>query len=226
MPLPEPDRLQTQTPSLPQSIADGLRRDILLGKILPGSTIKERDNAIELGVSRTPMREAIRILAQEGLVILRPSRSPVVAQPSLKEVKDDLAVMRALEVLSGELACKHATDEDLADIRGLHEHLSANQGVLEPVDLFEIDMAFHRAIAQASHNPSLLETHGAYLARLWRVRFLSASLGRHRAQMIAQHEAILVALEARDAGAISEKIDAHLKNLITSIAEVLDAPPA
>lgn len=223
---PDLDPLQTQSPSLPQSIADGLRRDILLGKLLPGSTIKERDNAIELGVSRTPMREAIRILAQEGLVVLRPSRSPVVAQPSLKEAKDDLTVMRALEVLSGELACQHATDKELADIRGLHEYLAANQGVLERVDLFEIDMAFHRAIARASHNPSLLETHGAYLARLWRVRFLSASLGRHRAQMIAQHAAILTALEARDADAISAKIDVHLKNLITSMAEVLDAPPA
>ncbi|MEQ9673915.1 MAG: winged helix-turn-helix domain-containing protein, partial [Roseovarius indicus] len=64
---------------LAEQIANQLRRDILRGKLAPGASIKERDNAAEMGVSRTPMREAIRILAQDGLVILRPARSPIVA---------------------------------------------------------------------------------------------------------------------------------------------------
>ncbi|MDN3722463.1 GntR family transcriptional regulator [Roseibium salinum] len=93
-------------PNLADEIAARLRRDILRGKLPPGSAIKERDNALELGVSRTPMREAIRILAKEGLVILRPSRSPVVARPSFKEISDQVAVLVALEKFSAELACE------------------------------------------------------------------------------------------------------------------------
>ncbi|MDZ4134172.1 MAG: GntR family transcriptional regulator, partial [Paracoccaceae bacterium] len=82
--------------SLAEQIASSLRRDILLGKLAPGALIKERDSSADRGVSRTPLREAIRILASEGLVVLRPSRSPVVANPSLKEIIDDLVVMNTL----------------------------------------------------------------------------------------------------------------------------------
>ncbi|MEL7416108.1 MAG: GntR family transcriptional regulator, partial [Pseudomonadota bacterium] len=85
--------------TLPEQIADRLRRAILHGDLHPGATIPERETSTELGVSRTPLREALRILANEGLVSIRPARSPVVANPSLREIRDLFAVQAALEAL-------------------------------------------------------------------------------------------------------------------------------
>lgn len=208
--------------SLAEQVANQLRRAILRGTLAPDAPVKERDNAAELGVSRTPMREAIRILAKEGLVILRPSRSPLVANPTLTEVEDAIAVLTVLELLSGQLACEKATRKDLAELRRIHRRMADIYDHADPLDLFEVDMGFHRAIARASHNRALAETHHAYLARLWRVRYLTASLRRNRDRVIAQHEAILHGLEDRDADAVTRGIQAQLDGLAGSIVQVLD----
>lgn len=196
--------------TLPERIAGRLRRAILLGDLRPGDSVKERDNASELGVSRTPMREAIRQLAKEGLIILRPSRSPIVANPTLKEVVDDLTVLRALEVLSGELACQNASITEIEQLRKQHEHLIEISATAEPLDFFEIDMAFHRALVEAAHNPSLKETHGQYLARLWRVRYLSAKQSSDRDRSMRQHGMIVSGLEARDATLVARELSSHI----------------
>jgi len=206
-----------------EQIAKQLRRDILLGVLAPGAPIKERDNAVEMGVSRTPMREAIRILAKEGLVVLRPSRSPIVAQPSLKEVSNAIEVLSALEMLSLRLACERATDEELAGIRKVERHMADNYDKFDDVDRFEIDMSFHIAIARASHNEMLAETHSSYLARLWRARYLSAIKKRSRDRVLHQHSAIISGLEARDVKAAQKELDAHLENLMVNVNEYFES---
>ena len=203
--------------TLAEQIADHLRRSILLGEIGPGESIKERDNAAELGVSRTPMREAIRILANEGLVMLRPSRSPIAANPSYKEVQDDLTVMQTLEMLSGKLACKNALAPELCKIRKLHEKMVEVSDTADPVVFFETDMAFHRSIAQASHNESLIDTYGNYLARLWRVRFLAARKGPDRARVLEQHGQMATGLEARDADLVTQVLANHIGHIEASV---------
>jgi DNA-binding GntR family transcriptional regulator len=203
-------------------IADRLRRDILRGSLPPGSKVKERDNAAELGVSRTPMREAIRMLATEGLVVLRPSRSPRVASPSYQEVADQILVLKTLEELSAELACIRATAADLARVRELNRQMAALYEAEHSLDLFEVDMAFHAAIAEASHNEPLAETHRAFLARLWRVRYLAAHQRRNRDRAQAHHNAILAALEARDAVAVRAALDIHLGHLADDIRPILE----
>lgn len=204
--------------TLPEQIADRLRRDILLGRLPPGASIKERDNALGLGVSRTPMREAIRILAKERLVVLRPARSPVVANPSLEEVTDDLEVMGALEVLSGRLACRNATAEELEEIERLYRAMLDFSRSGDQVHFFEIDMNFHRAIAAASHNRSLAESHAAYLARLWRTRYLSASRMNDRERSLRQHGEILRGLQARDAELVASEIESHMAHILTNVS--------
>jgi len=211
-----------RAPSLGRQLAEKLRRDILTGALPPGAPVKERDHAMALDVSRTPMREAIRILAEEGLVVLRPSRSPVVANPTLSEVTDDLTVMIALEVLSGRLACAAASDDDLARIAAAHAAIEGDRAEAYTLQFFEMDMAFHTAIVMASHNPSLIRTHGEYVARLWRARYLSASARGERARVIAEHGLIRAALEARDAGAAMSGIEAHLENLVRHVGDVYD----
>ncbi|MEL6266278.1 MAG: GntR family transcriptional regulator, partial [Pseudomonadota bacterium] len=202
---------------LAEDIADQLRRDILSGRLEPGQPIKERDRAVEMEVSRTPMREAVRILAKEGLVTLRPARSPIVANPSFAEIADWIAVLRALETLSGALACRNASDGEIAAIRAMHERIGGLYGRIDTLELFEIDMGLHVAIARASHNAALAETHGAYLARLWRARYLSARQRKSRERVLGQHGRIVEALEARDEAATRAAIDAHLDALAENV---------
>lgn len=206
---------------LAEQIADQLRRDILRGKLPPGATVKERDNATEMGVSRTPLREAIRILAKEGLIKLRPARSPIVAMPDVKEITDDVEVLLAVEKLSAELACKRATDKDIASITKIVDRMAENFETMDPLDMFEIDMSFHAAIAKASHNAPLAEIHSRFLARLWRARFLAAMKRRNRAHVIEHHTTILSALRNRDAVAIREALGIHLDRLTEDVADVI-----
>jgi DNA-binding GntR family transcriptional regulator len=205
--------------TLPEQIADKLRRDILKGTLAPGQQIKERDHATDLDVSRTPMREAIRILSKEGLVILRPSRSPIVADPSFEEISDVIEVLTALELCCGALACKHATPEDMVKIQAMHNTMAQLQGKIDRIDFFELDMEFHMAIAQASHNAVLAETHSAFVRRLWRARYLSASRKESADRVKRQHGAIMDALARRDVERMAIEISAHLDALIENIRD-------
>lgn len=205
--------------TLPEKIADKLRRDIIQGSLEPGQQIKERDHAQELDVSRTPMREAIRILAKEGLVILRPSRSPIVANPSFEEISDVVEVLTALELRSGALACRNATQEDIERIQAMHDHMAEVQGNIGRVDLFELDMEFHMAIAASCKNAILAETHSAFVRRLWRARYLSATRKDISARVKRQHGAIMEAFRARDEVAMEREINAHLDALVENIRD-------
>jgi DNA-binding GntR family transcriptional regulator len=207
---------------LAEQIADSLRRDILIGKLAPGALIKERDNSAGRGVSRTPLREAIRILASEGLVTLRPSRSPVVADPTKQEVLDDLTVMNTLESLGARLACVHVAPDELAEIGALHKKMLQISDTADAVDYFEVDMRFHRLITAASHNASLIDTHAAYMARLWRPRFLAASLRSDRARVLQQHGAIVKGLMMRDVTLVSAEVESHMRHLVLNISDIYD----
>lgn len=205
--------------TLPEQIANKLRRDILKGALAPGQQIKERDHAMELDVSRTPMREAIRILSKEGLVILRPSRSPIVANPSFEEISDVIEVLTALELRCGALACKNATNEDIANIQAMYDNMAEVQGTIDKIAFFELDMEFHMAIAASAKNAVLAETHSAFVRRLWRARYLSASRKTSADRVKRQHHDIMGALVLRDADLMNEKINAHLDALVENIRD-------
>ena len=207
---------------LAENVATALRRRILRGQLPPGTPIKERDNALDMGVSRTPMREAVRMLAKEGLVELRPSRSPIVARPDGQVVKDQAEVLIALEKLSVELACLHATAEDIARIEELVAYMAEHYDSMDPLDMFEIDMTFHSALAEASHNASLAATHRQYLQRLWRSRFISASKRRNRNKMVHDHTTIVDAVKSGDPVASRAAIDQHLGHLAEDMQEILE----
>lgn len=212
----EPDHEQADR-TIPASIADQLRREILNGELPPGTQIKERDNADRLGVSRTPLREAVRILAKEGLVTLRPLRSPIVAAPTLDEVRDEVAVLRMLEVMSGELACRNATEAEIAHIRDLAGQVDRLYFSADKVDVFGIDMAMHSAIVAASHNAALMRTHREYLQRLWRIRFLSARRRDDANRTLGDHAGMIDALTRRDESAIRHHVENHMSGLLANI---------
>ena len=205
-------------PNLAEEIANQMRRQILLGELEPGESIKERDNAAELGVSRTPLREAIRMLAKEGLVILRPARSPIVANPSIKEVTDQLEVIGALEILGCRLAIENAAKSQVNRVLRLHDKMCKMARTDDSLDFFETDMEFHRAIVAATGNQALIETHGALLARLWRARYLSARKASDRPRVLRQHGVIAQGLESRDLEMMTSETKEHLSYLLNNIS--------
>lgn len=208
--------------TLAEMIANRLRRSILRGELRPGTRVKERDIAADMGVSRTPIREATRILAKEGLVELRPSRSPIVAVSHYAEVFDKSEVLIALEKLAAQLACKNATDAQIGNLADIVSFMAQSFDETDPLDMFEIDMSFHAAIAEASGNKALAETHGTFLRQLWRARYLAASQRRNRERVVVEHTHILEALRARDPTAARDAIDNHLWHLAEDIQDVIE----
>lgn len=207
--------------SLAEEAADVLRELILLEKIRAGTAIPERDLAEALGISRTPMREALRLLEIEGLVEFSATRRARVAEPSIEELEQYLTVLGALEGLCGELACAQATTEEISQINELNEKMQAGSNVMEPLDFFRTDMAFHRTIVEASRNAPLLETHRQYNARLWRARFISSRRQPDRAGTLAQHDEIARAITNREACASSDALRDHLKSTVANIRKSL-----
>jgi len=212
--------------SLAQQIADELRDLILLEKLAPGATIPERETASALGVSRTPLRESLRILASEGLVEIAPNRAPRVADPSLEELEDLLQVQGALEALAGELACEKATSAQLDAIEAQEREMRKTSGKSEPLAFFQRDMAFHKAIVVASRNRVLIEAHATNNARLWRARFISSRQQVNRPATLDQHERIAAALAGRDrvetAAALREHLESGFINIRTARGEAKD----
>lgn len=203
--------------------ADELRKLILLEKFAPGAAIPERETAEALGVSRTPLREALRRLSIEGLVVIKPLKAPTVANPSLAELQSLLQVQGALEGLAGELACSEASDAELGKIQDLESQVSDLSGRGEPLAFFEADMALHAAIVQAAHNPALAETHATYNARLWRARFISSRRRPNRERTLDQHAQIVTALKARDPRKAARALKQHLKTTVTNIDQAMAA---
>lgn len=209
--------------SLAENAAHTLREMILLEKLPAGTQLPERNLAEALNISRTPLREAIRILATEGLVAYTPSRRPFVADPSIEEINDSLRVQGSLEALAGEWACDLASDEEIATITSINDSIFEARKGEEKLKAFRSDMGFHEAIVAASRNETLIETHARLNARLWRVRFLSSQRQAGREATSREHQEIVDALTARDAKAAAKALKGHLRtaerNVAAAIAE-------
>ncbi len=210
--------------SLALDVADTLRELILLGKLAPGVPVRERDLSEAFGISRTPLKEALRILENEGLIVYGPTRRPRVADPSLDEINDWLRVQGALEALAGELACELASDEQLMQIERVNASIKEAYDASGQLEAFRMDMRFHEAIVTASGNAALAETHATYNARLWRVRFLSSQRAASRDATRREHLDIVEALRARDGAAAGKVLQKHLrtaeKNIAAALAEL------
>ncbi len=209
--------------SLSEAAAQAVREMILLEKLPPGTQLPERDIAEALNISRTPMREAIRLLANEGLVSYTPSRRPYVADPSLDEINECLRVQGSLEALAGEWACTLAADKDIDDIAAINEQFRrAKEEEEGPLEAFRLDMQFHEAIVAASKNKTLAEKHSTLNARLWRIRFLSSQRKESRAGTLQEHQNIVDALKVRDPLAASQALKEHLSTAEVNVAAAVE----
>ena len=202
--------------SLSAETAEKLRELILLEKLPPGMHIPERDLAEALGISRTPMREALRTLAIEGLVVHRNAASRV-ANPSIDELRDSMTVLATLEALGGELACTTATDGEITAIAGLNQKMIDCTDSFSAFRFFKTDMAFHSSIIAATRSQALIDTHQQYNAKLWRARFMSSKRKQGRAKTLQQHQDITTALIARNASGVAQAMRGHIETAIDNL---------
>ncbi|GEO12406.1 GntR family transcriptional regulator [Microvirga aerophila] len=197
--------------SLHEAIVARVRDMIIEGELAPGTRIHEGNLGGKLGVSRTPLREALKFLASEGLVELSPGRGAVVRQFSAKDVYDSLVVLGALEGLAGRLACEQATDKDIREVRRLHDHMMEMYASRDRLPYFKLNQNIHSAILRLTKNEALAYVHGTLQARLRRIRYIGNEGPEKWAAAVADHEEIISALEARDAERLSKVLTVHME---------------
>jgi len=207
--LPDTDARIERQPLL-DAILTRLRDMIIEGALPPGTRLNEGQIGQQLGVSRTPLREAIKYLASEGLVELVPARGAVVKQFGAREVRDMLEVIRMLEQQAGLIACAQASDAGIAQVRALHDRMLDCYQRRDRLAYYKLNQAIHSAIVALADNGALSEVHSRLQTRLKRIRFIGHEGPERWAHAVAEHEAIIAALEARDADGLSAILGRHL----------------
>ena len=159
--------------SLHDQVAGRIRDLIIEGTLEPGSRIDEAHLIEELGVSRTPFREALRTLAAEGLVIVRPSKGSIVRKLTPEDVFSMLEVLANLEKLAGELACERASAEEIDALVDVHERMMECYRARDRMPYYKLNQEFHSRLAELSKNETLQEVQANIQARLKRIRYIS-----------------------------------------------------
>lgn len=196
--------------NLHDAIVSRIRDLIIEGRLAPGARIHEGNLGQELGVSRTPLREALKYLASEGLLELSPGRGAVVRKFLAKDVQDSLTVLANLESLAGQLACKNASDDDIRDIRAMHDEMLRFYAARDRLAYFKLNQAIHSAILRASGNEALADVHGVLQARLRRIRYIGNERPEKWAAAVGDHEEMIVALERRDGEQLAKILATHM----------------
>lgn len=209
--------------SLPASIADQLRDMIIEGLLPAGARLNERALCDQLGVSRTPLREALRQLSAQGLVWIQPNRGARVAALSVDDVRESFQVMGALEALSGELACQHVTDTEIAEIRALTFEMRACHARQDLPSYYRLNCAIHDHINRAARNHLLSQVYGTLNLRIQNLRFRSNL--NHDKWDAAMHEHIQMveALAAHDGPRLAGILRVHMRRKGEAVLEVLAA---
>lgn len=203
---------------LHEEAVDRLREMIVRGQLAPGARLNERLLCGQLGISRTPLREAIKLLAPEGLVALLPNRGAQVAPLEPARLAETLAVMGALEALAGELACHHASDAQIAEVAALHAEMLEKHASGDLASYFRYNQAIHLKIVEASGNGTLANTYRQLNGNVLRARYM-ANLSRERwDEAVREHEQILAALRARDVAQLKRLLQEHLAHKLAAPA--------
>ncbi|MBX3599705.1 MAG: GntR family transcriptional regulator [Rubrivivax sp.] len=208
---------------LHQQVAVRLRQRIVEGAIAPGAKLNERELAEQLQVSRTPLREAIKMLAAEGLVELLPNRGAVAAQLSPQDVADTFEVIAGLEEQSGALAAERIADAELAEIRALHYEMLAAYTRRDLSTYYRLNAQIHDRINAAARNPVLTRTYRQVNARLQALRFRSNFDERKWQRAVAEHDAMVERLAARDAAGMRALMRQHLEHKRDAVLEQMNA---
>lgn len=198
-----------------------LREAILKGELAPGERLMEMHLANKLGVSRTPIREAIRMLEQEGLAVTIPRKGAQVAGMTEKDLQDTMEIRDALDGLAVVCACERGTDKQLDELRSA---MRAFEISIEGGDVREIvacDERFHDVIYEMANNPKLQAIISASRQQMYRYRYEYIKDTAIRNQLIEEHEKIISGFEKKDIDYVQRIMHDHLANQITAVREVI-----
>jgi DNA-binding GntR family transcriptional regulator len=212
--------LNTELP-LREVVFNTLRKEILRGDLKPGERLMEIQLANRLGVSRTPVREAIRKLELEGLVLMIPRRGAEVAKITEKNLRDALEVRRTLEKLAVTLACQRITDEEVEELREATKHCGTFLNKNDLMGIAKADEEFHNVIYNATNNQKLIKILNNLSEQVYRYRVEYLKQKNNPAQIIREHKELLEAIEARDEELASEIAAIHIDNQAKSVADKL-----
>lgn len=195
-----------------------LRKAILRGELKPGERLMEIALANKLGVSRTPVREAIRMLEQEGLVIMIPRKGAQVAQITMKDLNDVLEVRMGLEELAMQFACKRITQEQVAELKRALLEIERLMASDDVTALAQADVDFHDIIYRATDNRRLNQIINNVREQMYRYRVEYLKDSRTRGTLLQEHREIYQAVATRDVEKARACIRQHIMNQQQSIA--------
>ncbi len=207
--------------TLHDELLQRLRQMIVNGELNPGQKVPEKDLCARFGVSRTPLREALKVLANDGLVTLTPNRGAMVADLTLGDLEEAFPVMGALEALSGEMACANITDEEVAEIKRLHKAMVAHYEARELQSYFHVNQEIHQLILAAARNQTLTSAYRGLEGRIREARYLANMSTSRWTRAVEEHEQMISALEARDGAALAAILKSHLANKFETVKEAL-----
>lgn len=210
--------------SLHGEILGKLRDYVVEGNLLDGERIPERQLCETFGISRTPLREALKVLAAEGLIELLPNRGARVRNLGRDELRELFDVMGGLEALAGRLACENITDAEFAEIEKLHHEMYGYYLRRDMHAYFACNQKVHEKILSAARNARLAQAYAAFAHQLRRSRY-SANLAHKRdrwGEAMREHEAILDALHRRAGSELGDILFQHLRNKVSAAIDHLD----
>lgn len=187
-----------------------LRGMIVGGELAPGRRIPEERLCAHLGLSRTPLREALKILAAEGLISIEQHRGASVAYLTIVDVEDAFQVLVALERLAAPLVCNRITDSEIAMIEELQTLMTAHFEAGRLMEYFRCNQTIHQAIVDASGNKRLVQLYRSESGRIQRYRYAGNEEGSRWRRAIKEHEQILDAIRNRNAEVLEALLSSHL----------------
>lgn len=209
--------------SLHESLVAPLREMILQGELKPGDKVPEEQLCERFGVSRTPIREALKVLAAEGVLQILPHRGAIVARITEEQVEELFPIMASLERLAGRLAAPHASDADIARVRALHDRMIDHFEKSEEVEYLSHNRLIHEAFFDLAGNATLAAFYQQILTRIHACRFVMRKSREHWAAAVADHEKIIAALEARDGERLGDLLEVHVTGTTAGIAHAFIA---
>jgi DNA-binding GntR family transcriptional regulator len=214
-------QLRVPRAGLYEQAATRLRLLIVRGDLAPGQQLLETDLSDALGVSRTPLREALKQLASEGLVELRLNRSSIVAPLRRDELIELFEVLSGIERCAAELAATRMVARDVEQLETMQGRIEWHHGRGEMRDYFEVNQQIHRAIVGFARNSVLRATHDVLLPRAERARFFGLSVLGRWEESVRDHREILDALKARDADCAGHLLGHHVRRTGEVVAGTL-----
>ncbi|OUQ49442.1 GntR family transcriptional regulator [Lachnoclostridium sp. An118] len=198
-----------------------LRQAILRGELKPGERLMEIQLANKLGVSRTPIREAIRKLELEGLVLMIPRKGAEVAEITEKSLRDVLEVRRALEELAVELVCEKITEEQIQDLKDAAEEFKESLESGDITRIAEADVKFHDVIYMATDNQKLIQLLNNLREQMYRYRVEYLKRSDFHQQLIDEHEEIIETIESGQKDRAVQVVCQHVDNQVEAVMDTI-----